>query len=68
MIQVTISAIVGEDRQLHITLPDDFPLGPVEVTITPLRAEPDEGDDKLNPLPPGASDASQLKAEERHRR
>ena len=34
MATVTVQAILGEDRQLHITLPEDIPAGPVEVTIT----------------------------------
>jgi hypothetical protein len=33
MASVTIKAIVEEDRQLHIALPDEMPLGPVEITI-----------------------------------
>jgi hypothetical protein len=33
MTLVTLKAILDEDRQLHITLPDEMPLGPVEVTV-----------------------------------
>jgi hypothetical protein len=30
---VTLKAVVDEERQLHLVLPDDMPLGPVEVTV-----------------------------------
>jgi hypothetical protein len=33
---VTIRSVGGEDRQLTITLPAGFPIGPVLVTITPV--------------------------------
>lgn len=46
MVSVTVKAIVDEARQLHITVPDDMPPGPVEVTITPVAAVP--------PITPGA--------------
>ena len=33
MVLVKFDATVEEDRQLHISLPDDMPLGPVEVIV-----------------------------------
>lgn len=45
MASITIQATIGEDRQLHITLPEEVQPGPVEVTIT--SATP------LPPLAPG---------------
>jgi len=33
MVAIKLSAIVGEDRQLNIKLPDDFPVGSVLVEI-----------------------------------
>ena len=36
MTLVTIKAIVEEDRQLHLALPEDMPLGPVEVIVKPM--------------------------------
>jgi hypothetical protein len=41
MTSVTIKAVVDEERQLHIALPEDMPLGPVEVTITPIAIVPE---------------------------
>src|SRR3712207_1551351 len=32
---ITLNAVVGEERQITIQLPEDMPLGPVEVTVTP---------------------------------
>ena len=40
MVTVTVQAIVDEARQLHIALPDEMPLGPVEVLITTLLVAP----------------------------
>ena len=36
MTLVTIKAVVEEDRQLHLALPEDMPLGPVEITVRPV--------------------------------
>ncbi|MFN8515739.1 MAG: hypothetical protein U0841_24790 [Chloroflexia bacterium] len=41
MVLVKFNATVEEDRQLHIALPDDMPLGPVEVTVKPIAASPE---------------------------
>ena len=41
MVTVTVQAIVGNDRQLTIVLPDEVPAGAVEVTITAIPASPD---------------------------
>jgi hypothetical protein len=38
MTLVTIKAILDQDRQLLITVPDDMPLGPVEVTVKSIPA------------------------------
>ena len=46
MVTVTVRAIVDEARQLQIVVPDEMPLGPVEVLITALPVAP--------PLTPGA--------------
>jgi hypothetical protein len=35
MVAVKLSAVVGEDRQLVIQVPDEVPLGPVELVIQP---------------------------------
>lgn len=35
MVAIKLSAIVGEDRQLNIKLPDDIPAGPIELVIRP---------------------------------
>ena len=40
MVTVTVQAIVDEARQLHIVVPDELPLGPVEVLITTLPVAP----------------------------
>jgi hypothetical protein len=39
MTLVTLKAILDEDRQLHITLPDEMPPGPVEVTVKSVPAQ-----------------------------
>lgn len=40
MASITVRAIVGEDRELRLTLPEGIPTGPVEVTITATNAPP----------------------------
>jgi len=40
MQQVTISAIVDKDRRLALTLPEDAPTGPVEITIRATGSAP----------------------------
>ena len=52
---VTLSVVVGEDRQLVIKLPEEIPVGPVELVIRPapsidqvaLRAARDAARQKL---------------------
>jgi hypothetical protein len=41
MTSVTIKAVVDEGRQLHIVVPDDMPLGPVEVTVMSVADAPE---------------------------
>ena len=46
MQQITISAVVDKDRRLALILPDDAPIGPVEITIraagsAPIVIDPD---------------------------
>jgi hypothetical protein len=60
MVKVAIKAIVGEDRHLTFAVPEEIPVGPVLVTITPLREGSDEDDDEYIQLPPGAPDISRL--------
>lgn len=36
MTTVSVEAQVSGDRQLQLTLPDDFPAGPVRVTVQPV--------------------------------
>lgn len=40
MVAIKLSAIVGEDRQLNIKLPDDIPAGPIELVIRPAAVPP----------------------------
>lgn len=40
MVEVTIKAIVEEDRRLHLALPEDMPVGPVEVTVRSVPEAP----------------------------
>lgn len=35
-----LTTAVAQDHVLRIRLPDDFPVGPVEVTIVPAAADP----------------------------
>lgn len=35
MVALRLSAVVGKDRQLIIQVPDDIPVGPVEVIVLP---------------------------------
>ena len=44
---ITVTAIVDEKRRIMIDLPDDIPVGPVELTIHPLATDetPRSGDD-----------------------
>ncbi|MCC7451732.1 MAG: hypothetical protein IT324_30265 [Anaerolineae bacterium] len=38
---VTLNAVVSEDRQLIVDLPDDIPVGPVKLVIQPVDAPDD---------------------------
>lgn len=40
MVAIKLSAIVGEDRQLHIKLPDEIPAGTIEIVIRSTVAQP----------------------------
>jgi len=40
MVAVKLSAVVGEDRQLVIHVPDEVPLGPVELVIQSTQEAP----------------------------
>jgi hypothetical protein len=40
MVAVKLSAVVGEDRQLVIHVPDEVPLGPVELVIQSTQVQP----------------------------
>jgi hypothetical protein len=40
MVAVKLSAVVGEDRQLVIHVPDEVPLGPVELVIQSAQKSP----------------------------
>jgi hypothetical protein len=35
MVAIRLSAMVGKDRRLVVDLPEDTPIGPVELVITP---------------------------------
>ncbi len=39
MLAISMDARVSQDHHLLLTLPQDFPAGPVKVTIESLRAE-----------------------------
>jgi hypothetical protein len=47
MTVIRTRAVIGEDRILHLALPDDAPTGPVEVelAITPEREPTPSSDD-----------------------
>ena len=37
MVAVRLSALVNEKHQLIVTLPDDLPVGPVELVLQPVK-------------------------------
>jgi hypothetical protein len=41
MASITLTATVTEDRHLELDLPEDVPIGPVELTIKPLVSLPE---------------------------
>lgn len=40
MTSITLTATVTQDRHLELDLPDDVPLGPIELVIKPLIVKP----------------------------
>jgi len=46
MVAVRLSAYVGEDRKLEVTLPADAPTGLVQLVVTPLET-PEDDDQEL---------------------
>lgn len=41
MVAIRLSAMVGKDRRLIVDLPDDVPVGPVELVVQPLPVNQD---------------------------
>ncbi len=41
MASITLTATITEDRHLEIDLPEDVPVGPVELIIKPLVSAPE---------------------------
>lgn len=51
MVAVRVSAVVGEDRRLVIELPEEIPVGPVELIIQASESVSESGEKlPLNPL------------------
>lgn len=50
-----LSALVNEKHQLIITLPDDVPVGPIEVLLQPVQTP-------LNPTSESGSDRERIRA------
>lgn len=46
MVELTFTVNVDEDRRLVIDLPDEMPIGKVEVTVRPME-QPDEASEPL---------------------